>query len=78
MTTLAFLLFPVRDDTDLKKTLGRETIGPKTSMDEIQDFIKPRVPSVPEAKTAEEWKALDADLPGRVIEGLTDIFGKAR
>ena len=44
MTTLAFTLFLVRDDTDLKKTLGREIIGPGTSMEEIQDFIEPRVP----------------------------------
>src|SRR5262245_1600330 len=70
MTTLALLLFLVQDATDLKKTLSREIIGPKTSMDEIQDFIEPRVPSVPDVKSAAEWTALEADLRKRVVEGL--------
>src|SRR5262245_56109941 len=70
MTALALLLFLVQDDTDLKKTLSREIIGPKISLEEIQDFIEPRVPSVPEVKSAAEWKALEADLRKRVVEGL--------
>src|SRR6185503_8560475 len=70
MTTLALLLFLVQDATDLKKTLTREIIGPKVSLEEIQDFIEPRVPSVPEVRSASEWKALEADLRKRVVEGL--------
>ena len=70
MTTLALLLFLVQDAADLKKTLSRDVIGPKLSMEEIQDFIEPRVPSVPDVKSASEWKALEADLRKRVVEGL--------
>lgn len=70
MTLLTLLLFLVQDSADLKKTLAREIVGSKTSMEEIQDFIEPRVPSVPEVKSAAEWKALEADLRKRVVEGL--------
>ena len=52
MTTLALLLFLVQDSADLKKSLAREILGPKTSLEEIQDFIEPRVPSVPDVKSA--------------------------
>jgi hypothetical protein len=69
-TALALVLFLLQDAADLKKTLSREIIGPKKSMEEIQDFIEPLVPSVPEVKTAAEWKALEADLRKRVVEGL--------
>src|SRR5689334_1449633 len=70
MTILALLLFLVQEDPDLKKSLAREIIGPKISLEEIQDFIEPRVPSVPEVKSAAEWKELEADLRKRVVEGL--------
>ena len=69
-TALALVLFLLQDGADLKKTLSREIIGPKKSMEEIQDFIEPLVPSVPEVKSAAEWKALEADLRKRVVEGL--------
>lgn len=70
MTTLALVLLLLQDASDLKKTLSREIIGPKKSMEEVQDFIEPRVPSVPEVKNAGDWKALEADLRRRVVEGL--------
>jgi len=70
MTFLALALLLVQDAVDLKKTLSREVIGPQVSMEEIQNFIEPRVPSVPDVKSAAEWKALDADLRKRVVEGL--------
>ena len=70
MTALVLLLFLVQDSTDLKKSLSREILGPTVSMEEIQDFIEPRVPSVPDVKSAAEWKALEADLRKRVVEGL--------
>jgi hypothetical protein len=60
-----------QDAPDLKKALSREIIGPQKAMEEIQDFIEPRVPTVPEVKTAAEWKVLDADLRKRVLE---DVF----
>jgi hypothetical protein len=69
-TALALMLLLVQDASELKKTLSREIIGPKKAMEEVQDFIEPLVPSVPEVKTAAEWKALEADLRKRVVEGL--------
>src|SRR5689334_12488507 len=69
-TVLALMLLLVQDAAELKKTLSREIIGPRKAMEEVQDFIEPLVPSVPEVKTAAEWKALEADLRKRVVEGL--------
>jgi hypothetical protein len=71
MTTLALLLLLLQDAPDFKKALSREIIGSQKAMEEIQEFIEPRVPSVPEVKTAAEWKVLDADLRKRVLE---DVF----
>ena len=73
MTTalaLMVLLLQGVEELHLKETLSREIIGPKKAMEEIQDFIEPLVPSVPEVKSAAEWKALEADLRKRVVEGL--------
>src|SRR5262245_20118633 len=69
-TALALLLLLLQDATELKKTLSRNIIDPKKPMEEIQDFIEPKVPSVPEAKSADEWRAIEADLRKRVVEGL--------
>ncbi|MBI3854500.1 MAG: hypothetical protein HY293_02285 [Planctomycetes bacterium] len=72
MTSLALVLLLLQDpDAELKKALSREIIGPQKSMEEIQDYLEPRVPSVPEVKSAAEWTALAADLRRRVLE---DVF----
>lgn len=71
MTTLALLFLLFQDAAEIKKTLSAPILDPKKSLEEIQDFIEPRVPSVPEAKTAEEWRRIDADLRRRVLE---DVF----
>jgi len=70
MTTFVLALLLCQDGTDLKKALSREIIGPQKSMEEIQDFIEPRVPSVPAAKSAAEWQAIATDLRRRVLEDV--------
>jgi hypothetical protein len=70
MTTLVLALLLCQDAADLKKALSREIIGPQASMKEVQDFIEPRVPAVPEAKSAEEWQTIAADLRRRVLQDV--------
>jgi hypothetical protein len=71
MTTLVIALLLCQDAAELKKTLSREILGPQKSLEEIQDFLEPRVPGVPEARSAEEWQRLAAELRTRV---LRDVF----
>src|SRR5262245_11550695 len=70
MTTIILALLLCQDASDLQKALSHEIIGPKKSMEEIQDFIEPRVPAVPEAKSAEEWQRIAADLRRRVLQDV--------
>ncbi|HVE41640.1 MAG TPA: hypothetical protein VNM14_17240 [Planctomycetota bacterium] len=71
MSTLLLALALLQDPVDLKKALSREILGPQKSMEEIQDFIEPRVPTVPEAKSADEWQRVAAELRKRVLQ---DVF----
>ncbi len=71
MSTLLLAIALLQDAADLKKTLSREIIGPQKSLEEIQDFIEPRVPTVPEAKSADEWQRVAAELRRRVLQ---DVF----
>jgi hypothetical protein len=70
MTTMVLALLLCQDAADLKKALSREILGPQKSMEEVQDFIEPRVPSVPEAKSAEEWQRIASDLRRRVLQDV--------
>lgn len=71
MSTLVLLLLLFQDAAEIKKTLSRPVLDPKKPMEEIQDFIEPRVPTVLEVKSAAEWRSLDADLRRRVLD---DVF----
>jgi hypothetical protein len=51
---LAFVA--VQEQTDLKKLLSREIVGPHRGMDDVQAFIEPRIPSMPNVRTLAEWE----------------------
>jgi hypothetical protein len=70
MVTLLVVLALLQDPVDLKKALSPEIIGPQKSMEEIQDFIETRVPAVPEARSADEWQRIAADLRKRVLQDV--------
>src|SRR3989442_8060640 len=45
-----------QDPADLKKLLSREIVGPHRGMDDVQAYIEPRIPSMPDVRTLAEWE----------------------
>src|SRR5581483_9918338 len=39
----------------VEAALGREIIGPRKALADVQAFAEPRIPRMPEVRTAEEW-----------------------
>jgi hypothetical protein len=64
---LALALVP-QEPPDLKAVLSREVLGKRTSLEEIQAFIEPRIPVLPELSSAAEWDRFAA----RLREGVLD------
>jgi hypothetical protein len=42
-------------DNPVKSALEREIIGPRTTLEEVQEFVEARIPRMPEVRTAEDW-----------------------
>ena len=68
--TLTLILLAAQE-TDLKRLLAREIVGPHQGMDDVQAFIEPRLPTVPDARNVAEWEKiaqkLRADTLDRVV-----------
>ncbi len=68
--TLTLILLAAQE-ADLKKLLSREIVGPHQGMDDVQAFIEPRIPTVPDARNVAEWEGiarkLRADTLDRVV-----------
>ncbi|MGH7362090.1 MAG: hypothetical protein ACREJI_10815, partial [Candidatus Methylomirabilales bacterium] len=64
---LAVLLSP-QDRTDLKPILAREVIGKHKALEDVQAYLEPRIPPMPEAASAAEWERIAARLRADVLE----------
>ena len=60
LTLLLFLL--AAQEADLKKLLAREIVGPHQGLDDVQAFIEPRIPGVPDARSTAEWEKIAQKL----------------
>lgn len=57
------------DDTaDLKKLLAAPVLTPRQTVAELQEYLDPKIPQLPEAKSAEEWTKETARLRNEVLE----------
>jgi hypothetical protein len=68
---LAAALAPVasaRQEPDLKKTLAREIVGPHRGMDDVQAYIDPRIPAMPDVRTVAEWEKVSRKLRADVLD----------
>ncbi|MDB5352159.1 MAG: hypothetical protein JWN86_3406 [Planctomycetota bacterium] len=45
------------DDGPIEKALARPILGPGQTLAEVQEFVEPRIPAMPQVKTAAEWTA---------------------
>lgn len=44
------------DTTPVQEALAREIIGPQLAMAEVQDYLEPKIPRMPEGLTKAEWE----------------------
>jgi Acetyl xylan esterase (AXE1) len=56
------------DKPDLTAVLGREIIGPRQTMLEVQDYTEARIPRMPKVENAADWDKLAATLRAAVLE----------
>jgi dienelactone hydrolase len=56
------------DKPDLAALLGREIIGPRQTLLEVQDYTEARIPRMPKVESAAEWDKLAATLRAAVLE----------
>jgi len=56
------------DKLDLAGLLGREIIGPRQTLLEVQDYTEARIPRMPKVASAAEWDKLAATLRAAVLE----------
>jgi dienelactone hydrolase len=57
-----------QEKSDLSALLGREVVGSKQSLAEMQVYLEGRIPRMPAFKTAAEWGKYAADLRSAVLE----------
>src|SRR5947209_17571767 len=62
---------PAEDPGDVKRFLAHEIIGPHRALAEVQDYVEPRVPRMPDVKNLAEWEQfagrLRADMLSKVV-----------
>src|SRR5262249_59303437 len=59
------------DQADVQALLGREVIGPRQSLVEVQDYLEGRVPAMPRVESKADWEKeaarIRAALLARVV-----------
>lgn len=55
------------DIADLKKLLAAPVLTPRQTLAELQEYLDPKIPQLPEAKTAEEWTKETERLRNEVL-----------
>jgi dienelactone hydrolase len=72
LALLSFLLgaspLPAADNKPLQDALAREIIGPHLAMAEVQDYLEPKIPRMPEGLTKAEWEKQAQRLRRDVLE----------
>ena len=56
------------DADSLQGALAREILSSAQVMSEVQDYLEPRVPSVPSFTSAREWNRYAQQLRGDILE----------
>ncbi|HEY8504624.1 MAG TPA: acetylxylan esterase, partial [Gemmataceae bacterium] len=69
---LALLATPAsgEEKLPLAEWLSREIIGPRLAMQEVQEYIEPRVPKVPEFRSVPGWEKYAARTRAEVLEKI--------
>lgn len=81
-TTLIVILMMIpttsllADEAPIAEWLARQSIPPERPMREVQDFIEPRIPTVPDVGTPEEWQKMADRLRKRTLDEIV-FRGKA-
>src|SRR5436190_7731632 len=65
---VALQIFALVANADLKEILSEPIIGPKQAMSDVQDYCEARIPSMPQAKTKEEWEAIAKNIRADVLD----------
>jgi hypothetical protein len=55
------------DKAQLGEILGREIIGPRQAMLDAQEYLEPRIPRMPQVKSAAEWEQIANQLRADVL-----------
>ncbi|HJZ54909.1 MAG TPA: hypothetical protein VKE74_08110 [Gemmataceae bacterium] len=59
---------PADDKDAIKKLLEYPVLTPRTTVGELQEFLDPRIPELPEPKTADDWAKETERLRAAVLE----------
>ncbi|HYE97536.1 MAG TPA: hypothetical protein VEJ18_01445, partial [Planctomycetota bacterium] len=77
MLFLLALLAVQSSPSDLEAILKREILQPGVAVEELQAWLDPKIPSLPAAKTAEEWRGVAERLREDTLEKVV-FRGEAR
>lgn len=58
----------IATESPLAQLLGREIIGPKLSLDEVQTYLETRIPVMPKVKNAADWEKQADSLRRAVLD----------
>ncbi|HXG12179.1 MAG TPA: hypothetical protein VNK04_20665 [Gemmataceae bacterium] len=68
---LLFAPFVRADESDdLKALLGREIIGPRQALIEVEEYLEPWVPRMPEVRTVAEWEEHARRIRAAVLQRI--------
>lgn len=70
LTLLALALSSVEGQDAVAEALARPILDARTSLEEIQAYIEPRVPRMPAVESAAEWRAEAERLRRQVLDGV--------
>jgi dienelactone hydrolase len=65
------------DELTVKAALARAIIGPRQSLIDLQDYLEPRVPKVPDVKAFAEWEGVATRLRQDILDKVV-LSGAAK